>query len=56
MWQLSAGIESFVVTSLLVGMCPLGKFSEVLQHECMRIFTAALLALAKVWNQLNIML
>lgn len=48
--------ESFVAASPLPGIYLLDKFSEVHQDEYMRMFTAALFVLAKVWNQLNIML
>lgn len=48
--------ESFVAASPLPGIYLLDKFSEAHQDECMRMFTAALFVLAKVWTQLNIML
>lgn len=50
------GIERFVAASPLLGTYPLDKFSEVHQDEGTKIFIAALFVLAKVWNQLNIML
>lgn len=50
------GIESFVAASPLLGIYPSNKFSEVHQDEVTGVFLAALFALAKVWNQLNVML